>query len=416
MFKQNSVTRLLALIVCMNACFTIAEENPGDCSSQSPPEVHCGNSPTSTFDPQGRLWVAFIDADFVYVSHSDDQGKTFSTAVKVNTKSEEIYGKGENRPKLAIGLQGEIYVSWTQKTGGRFNGDIRFSRSLDQGQHFEPVKTVNDDKLKTSHRFDNLLVGSDGSLYLVWLDKRDLVKASEKGDLYRGAAIYYAVSTDRGHTFSRNRKISDHSCQCCRIAISETSKGAAIFWRHVFEANIRDHGFAVLGKDGLLASTRRVTFDGWALDACPHHGPAITTGKAGGGEDENVFFHLAWFTGGDGSRGIYFATYDLENNTLINKRSMATSASASHPHIQTFDNRLWMVWKAFDGQETGIYLAVSENSGKDWLPTTKIAATTTASDYPFLATSDDNLYLSWHTNDKGLQIIPVSSLRSGESP
>ena len=65
------------------------------------------------------------------------------------------------------------YVSWTKRSPERFSGDIRFSRSIDQGKSFSPAQTINDDGLVTSHRFDALLTDHRGDVYLAWLDKRD---------------------------------------------------------------------------------------------------------------------------------------------------------------------------------------------------------------------------------------------------
>ena len=34
--------------------------------------VHCGNTPSASFDARGNLWVAFVQDEFVYVSQSQD--------------------------------------------------------------------------------------------------------------------------------------------------------------------------------------------------------------------------------------------------------------------------------------------------------------------------------------------------------
>ena len=58
-------------------------------------------------------------------------------------------------------------------------------------------------------------------------------------------------------------------------------------WRHVFDTNVRDHGFASVSAagDGHIV---RATMDDWHIDACPHHGPGLAMAADGG-------FHAVWF-------------------------------------------------------------------------------------------------------------------------
>jgi hypothetical protein len=255
------------------SCASIDEQTgslAGDPACRFTPSdsAHCGRTPTSAIDDDGRLWVAYVIGEYVHVARSEDLGGTWSRGVRVNRQPEPIYTNGENRPKIAIGRAGEIYVSWTRVTEGRFAGDIRFSRSLDAGRSFEPVRTINDDGLPTSHRFETLFVDSRGNVYLAWLDKRDQERVLKEGGEYTGAALYYTVSTDSGLGFAANRKVADFSCECCRIAMAETHGGnVAVFWRHIFGDNVRDHGFAILGVDRVVTPLQRPVDDNWRIEA-----------------------------------------------------------------------------------------------------------------------------------------------------
>ena len=173
---------------------TTTVQAAADCDSQ--PSIHCGSTPSATL-AEGRLWTAFVQDQHVYVSSSDDFGKQFSEAVRVNPVPEDAEHNGENRPKIIVNGD-EIYVTWTLKTSPRFTGEIRFSRSLDAGRTFSEPRTVNDDGLFTGHRFESLFLTESGHLYLTWIDKRDLEAAIEAEQPYSGAAIYYAVSDDGG--------------------------------------------------------------------------------------------------------------------------------------------------------------------------------------------------------------------------
>ena len=373
-----------------------------DCTSDNAtPSVHCGRTPTTAFDDDGNLWVAFEFGGRVYVSMGGIDLEAWSAPVAVNEIAEEIDVNGENRPKVAIGPGGEVYVSWTRRLPGGFNGEIRFSRSLDGGSSFEPARTINDDGLVTGHRFETLLVDAEGNVFLAWIDKRDLVAAKAAGEEYAGAAVYYSVSSDRGETFVANRKVSSHSCECCRIAASETPDGeVALFYRGIFGDNIRDHAFAAIDAGSVTKPMRRATDDDWYIEGCPHHGPAI----ASAGENA---FDLAWFTDGRNRSGVYYARFRPDAGQLEQLIPVSTAASAGHPSLSRVPGRLLLAWKEFTGERTEVRLIESGDDGRSWSQPATLASTERDSDHPFLVAHGNAVFLSWHSADEGLRIVPV---------
>ena len=211
---------------------------------------------TVDFDENGRLWLAAISGQHVYVSYSDDHGITRSAPVKVNAEPENILGDGENRPKIIV-REGVIYISYTQGLAKPMTGHIRFSRSLDGGKTFSQPVTVNDNLEIISHRFDVMGVNNRGQIFIAWLDKRDLSAAAKKGEKYAGLGLYYAVSDDEGKSFHPNIKAADHACECCRVAMAMDTDGyPVVVWRHVYDTNIRDH--ALVKLDGKMAPVRQL--------------------------------------------------------------------------------------------------------------------------------------------------------------
>ena len=101
---------------------------------------------TATFDAKGRLWLASVKDGHVVVSYSDDHGKTFSTPTTVNKEPEFVAAEGENRPKILVSGNGNIYVSYTRSMETPFSGNVRFSRSVDGGKSFSVPITVNDNQ------------------------------------------------------------------------------------------------------------------------------------------------------------------------------------------------------------------------------------------------------------------------------
>jgi hypothetical protein len=372
-----------------------AAVEPEPCAEVS---IHCGATPSLAFDRSGRLWAAFEQGGHAYVTHSDDRGASFSPPVRVNAQAEEIETNGEGRPKLALGREGEVYVSWTKMTG-RFAGDIRFSRSLDGGAGFEPAITVNDDDLDAGQRFDALLVDETGDVYLAWVDKRDREAARARDEEYRGAAVYYTLSTDRGASFAPNRRVAHHACECCRLAVAAApGGGAAMLWRHVFTPSIRDHAFALLGPAG-ADPVRRASHEGWEIDGCPHHGPAVAPAAGAG-------YHMTWFTAADARPRIYYGLLDRQSGETRNLREIA-GARATHPYIAGTGDLVVIVWKELDAGRTTVHGAISTDGGETWSDRRSLATTEGPSDQPFLLTHDDAFYLAWHTGREGLRVVLV---------
>lgn len=353
----------------------------------------------TAFDGNGRLWLAAIRGRHLYVSHSDDKGRTLSASVKVNVEPEDILGDGENRPKIVV-RKGVVYVSYTRGLEKPMAGDIRFSRSLDGGKSFSAPLTVNDNREIISHRFDTLEVNDRGQVFLAWLDKRDLLTAQRENKPYKGAAVYYAMSDDGGASFQPNLKAADHSCECCRVAMAlDADETPVIFWRHIYGKNERDH--AMLRLDG-KSSPIRVSYNRWEVDACPHHGGAVSIASDG-------VYHFVWFDNAPERHGLFYARSADRGNTFSAPLNFGNfEAQAGHPHVLSLGKAVHVVWKEFDGQNSVIRGMSSGDGGRSWSPLRRIASTDGASDHPLLVADGAQPYLSWNTAREGLRLIGVA--------
>ncbi|MFZ1546039.1 MAG: sialidase family protein [Candidatus Nitrotoga sp.] len=354
----------------------------------------------ATFDASGKLWQASVKDGHIMVSQSVNRGKSFSTPVPVNPESELVAAVGENRPKILVGSNGNIYVSYTQALETPFAGNIRFSRSIDGGKSFSIPITVNNNLDPITHRFDAMGVNEQGQIYIAWLDKRDTLIAKKTGENYTGAAIYYAISDDEGITFHTNIKAVDHSCECCRVGMAMDKDGTPIVvWRHIFGKNIRDHAMMRLdGKSQLI----RLSYENWEVDACPHHGPAVSIANDGN-------YHFVWFSNSSKRQGLFYSYSTDQGKHFSSPLNFGNfQAQASHPHILSLGQRVFIVWKEFDGMATSISLIHSIDGGNHWSAPKKIAFTTGTSDYPFLVSDGYKSYLSWNTDKEGYRFINLS--------
>lgn len=366
------------------------------------------------FDATGKLWRASVYDGFVQVDQSTDLGKTFSKPVKVNQTPQKIGADGEARPKIAISPEGHIYLTWTEALKKPFAGYIWFARSIDAGKSFEKPLIVHTDRAEITHRFDALNLANDGKITVSWVDKRDLMAAKAAGKKYDGAAIYYAVSIDKGATFKTEQKLADSSCECCRIATTNKPDGTVVaMWRHVFEGSERDHMMAEIPSNASPleakqdGAPRRVTFGHWVIDGCPHHGAAL----ASGGEGKDWWgYHMAYFDGNDANKkvgpGLYYGRMDGVSWASTSPKKFGNNKNqAGHPALLAIGEKVWLVWREINEGKTTILGKFSEDDGKSWTEAKEWLTTNDKADYPILVKQKSSPYLIWNTQREGLQVV-----------
>ena len=366
------------------------------------PQGGVSATPTLAFDRAGRLRLVWTEGSHVFVSGSSDMGRTFDRAVRLTRAPEDVDANGESRPKIAIGLNGDVYASWTRKGTKPYTGDIRFVRSIDGGRTFTEPWTVNDDHLPVGHRFDALHVGPGGTVYLAWIDKRDLEQATGAGATYHGAALYYATSSDRGATFSNNRRLKHHVCECCRIAIDFDGEVPVVFWRDIIDGSTRDHGITRFTDPVTPGPARRATQDGWRIDACPHHGPSLSISS-------DRTYHLAWFTGeGPEGAGVFYARSTDAGRTLTGHRRVGTPDTFGHAAVLSLGRRVYLAWKeGIQPRGMSVHVSTSEDGGQTWTQTKEALRTEGTSDHPFLVARGHTAVLSWFTANEGLRLVSL---------
>jgi hypothetical protein len=355
---------------------------------------------------QAQLWRASVSDDFLLVDHSEDLGKTFSKAVKVNAQAMKIAAKGEARPKIAVNQEGLIFLTWTESLKERFAGYVWFARSIDGGKTFEKPYIVHQDRAKTTHRFDALNVSENGVITVTWVDKRDLIAAKASGQRYQGAAIYYAVSTDEGKSFQTERKLADNSCECCRIAMTNKPDGTVVaLWRHVFDGDERDHMVAELPNNNTAIALHRATFGRWKIDGCPHHGAALVRGGEG---NDWWGYHMAYFDGKEKNPGLYYSRMDgVAWASSPAKLFGNAKQQAGHPVLLSQADQVWLAWRELSGNQYKILMRFSDDGGHNWQDDQTIAVSEGETDYPFLLSNQHKVYLVWNTKAWGLIVKEV---------
>jgi hypothetical protein len=122
------------------------------------------------------------------VAVSVDGGRTFGSSLVVDGNTCPCC-----RTSLAVGNQGEIYVAWRKIYEGGIR-DITVARSTDGGASFAAPQPVHRDEWEfpgCPHAGPSLAVDDASRLHVAWYTGRE----DRQG-------LWYAVSEDRGETFS----------------------------------------------------------------------------------------------------------------------------------------------------------------------------------------------------------------------
>jgi hypothetical protein len=352
--------------------------------------------------PSGALWIVGLDEQRrLFVQSSTDDGKTWSSPTRLDTQGDTPAADAEARPKIAFHPDGRLVaVTYTQPLGKPYTGMIRMMRSGDGGRTFSVPFTVHRDRQAITHRFDAVAFDAGGTLHTLWVDKRDGEATRAAGrENYRGAAIYRNESTDGGLTFGRDLKLADHSCECCRIALAPSPDGGLVaLWRHVFAPNQRDHAFAPVATPNTGREPVRATYDRWALDACPHHGPGLAAARGGG-------YHAVWFGERDGQAGVRYGRLSADGRPH-GEAVQLPDAAAEHADVQAAGRLVVVTWRSFDGHGTRWRAWVSNDDGRRFT-LRELGRTDGENDHPRLVRRSQEILALWRTT-KGVQVERIA--------
>jgi len=350
---------------------------------------------SAAVDAQDRLWVVSARQGRLWLQQAPAGSSVLSAPQAITPMEDKITAVGENRPKIAITPRGVVLITWTVAASRPYAGHVMFTRSTDGARTFEPPRRINDDARDISHRFDNLIIDASGRAHIVWIDRRDIEDAKARGQQRAGAALYQVHSDDEGASWSPNRRLTEDSCECCRIALGLDAAGKPhAVWRHIFHGSIRDHAVLPLDASG---EPQRVSFSGWKINACPHQGPALAI-------DAKNIRHIVWFAGGE-QAGLHYSRID--DNGIARGPAQRLTEHGVHPAIHVAGNKVSVLWTRFDGQHHQLELAQSQDGGDTWRSVVSIARSKGAVDYPQWLAQGGRSMAFWRTQDEGFQLLPM---------
>lgn len=428
MTKQRTISACLLLLLaagCTQQSNLKREtgELPEPSLTQSMQPVRVSGENVDAAEPSiaaardGSAYVVWIEhrekkeAD-VFVARLDNEGRMAGAPVRVNPQAGEAKGWRGDPPTIAVAPDQTIYVGWTARLPGKGHGTTLYlSASRDEGRSFvAPVKVNDDDAAKpASHGMHSLAVAADGRVYLAWLDERNVEPVAEAMpgmDQKRmehkepNSEVFFAVSTDGGRSVSKNMRLANEACPCCKTAlVAGPNNRVYAGWRQVLPGDFRHIAIAASLDGGqTFAAPQVVSDDGWKITGCPVSGPALAVANDGA-------LRVAWYTAGErGLAGLYWAESRNDGRSFSARRSLAAGQVRGNPQLLADGkNNLIAVWES-DEKEPRI---LSARLGTDGNVTAHGPLANNA-ELPSLALTGEQLLVGYIVTAKDRRSISVA--------
>lgn len=356
----------------------------------------------------GRPLIAWVaqegGANNVYVLRADAAG---ARPVRVNP--DDLSADSLHQaPGLALGPDGEIYVSWSSRKprteGSLFASDLRVSRSLDGGVSFDRPLRVNEDR-PIAHSFEGLAVAADGALLVAWIDGR------EGSDRPR---TYLARVNDRGGTVSSVVRLDgEETCVCCRVDVAAGGDTVVALWRKVFPGSLRDMVLG-LSRDGgrTFGPSLLVHPDRWKISACPHRGGSL-------GLDGRGRIYAAWYTEGTQETSRLLLAVSADGRRFAAPRRLDIAAGSIPDHLRLGVNdggTAVAVWEDSTAVRRRVLLRYSVNGGQTFSAVRPLSMALKAHAPDIAVTPGGHFVVTWHEEQFPLLRTVVQSLRVDGRP
>lgn len=332
------------------------------------------------------------------IAWSSDEGKTWSSPQRVNSKVEAVQGE-ENGPKVAFDARGRAYAVWSVPgaKGDKTRANIRFAMHDGRGG-FTPARTLNE--VKDAARFPIIEAAPDGHFLIAWIDRRI--------DNPKPRQLYLMKIAADGRALSKNYPVGDGLCECCKLGVVFADGGKTVYIvdRQVDDRKIRNH---VLRKstDGgqSFGPPVEISDDGWQVPSCPHSGPSI-------GRDSRGWLHVSWFTLGRSEKeaGIYYSV-SKDGGRSFARRFLVHGNTAPETLYNNLivgtDDSVYLAWTNLDANKRAqVYLRSLAPDGRTWSPIQQLSNARGDASRPTLALRQNRLHVAWtETDGEGSRVV-----------
>jgi hypothetical protein len=337
---------------------------PGDArvNGEQPPRVtvsaRAGAAPLITV-----VWTSKRPAgSVILVAQSHDGGQTFSPALPI-PGGEAAGNRGWQG--VALDSRGRTRVAW-----------------LDHREMSSPGTTA-----PAGHRH----AGHDSSSSAA----HDGAVAAQRSKLYT------AVVGDP----SSVKALTGGVCYCCKTALAVGPDGALFLaWRHVYPGNIRDIAFAISRDRGqTFSAPARVSDDRWQLDGCPDDGPGMARAVDGR-------LHIVWPTlvkGADGQPTIgLFHASSSDGRTFSPRLGLPTEGVPHHPQVAGAGGGVVAAWDELASGKRRVVLGSADSAGDGVLRFTReVLSAGEPAVYPAVVSTPQGVVVGWTSGAPTASVI-----------
>jgi hypothetical protein len=315
--------------------------------------------------PDGRIFALIGYAGNLFVSRSDDGGRSFGDPVLASVSAPATVLPIE-RPALAAGPDGQVGVAWLEVLG-MSHARVWYAHSGDQAASFGPSVLVEE-----SRGFETAMVraalDAGQRPRLVWLDS---------------SKLFYAASSGRGQTFEPARTLDDSVCECCQpepVLLGDQMWVAYRNLEHDDQGKMIRDLFVLRSLDAgqTFETPARVSDAHWYLNACPIAGPSLA---AAGGQR----LYITWMDGRNDTHGtfssvdVWFAASSDGGQTFSeNVRVNPVTGHYNTLPVLGVDSAgsIHLSWEADETERTRVYYTISADEGRTFSAPSVIADST----------------------------------------
>ena len=165
----------------------------------------------------------------------------------------------------------------------------------------------------------------------------------------------------------------------------------------MLEGGVRDIVVARSSDRGdTWSEQQRVHADDWQVDVCPHAGPALQV-------DANGRLHAIWWTGREGSAGVWYAHSDNGAQSFSEAIPLGVARFSRPAHVQLAlaegsgegNQRVLAVWD--DGTTTTprVVIRTSDDGGSSFGDVQVVSDAAVAATFPVVAASGRRITILW---------------------
>lgn len=354
-------------------------------------------APDLALDAHGRMLLAWME-------RGPGQERRVQLAIHTPARvwaSPRTVAQGTNlianavdTPHVLATPDGTVWVQWLASSKAAAAGyDVMLARSGDQGEHWGPRITVNDDGLAAEHGFAALWPQGKDQLGIVWLDGREQAAAAAGSmPMHHGQGATQVRSNVFDPKLERatDSVLDVRSCDCCQTTVAMTRRGPLLAWRDRDVDEVRDIVTARLSAS-TWGEGRSVHRDAWRIEACPVAGPAL----AAQGNDVAV----VWYTEAGGVPSLRLArSVDAGDRFQVPIGVDEGHAVLGRAAVAMDSANIWVAWLREQAGAQALMLARYSSDMSQRLQIIEVATLAAgglASGYPRMLSQGDGVYLVW---------------------